>query len=128
MINDITEYDVALDQTAAPELPTQPELELIHKLEDKTGAVFPDVPKAIVIIEQAFESAGDERGADCIKRMAARLEGTAAAEALRRVITDNTEPLRDAAARVGVSHVAIFKQEKTIRKRLGLTAAPPIES
>jgi hypothetical protein len=36
--------------------------------------------------------------------------------------------LRDAAGRVGCSHVAIFKQEQTIRKRLGLTAPPLVES
>src|ERR1700728_2997085 len=100
-----SEFDVAVATVAAPSPDVSPELALFYALED-TGAAFPDSPAAVALIEQAFEAAGDRRGADCLARMAARLEGTAAAEALRRVITGNAEPLRPAAARVGTSHVA----------------------
>jgi hypothetical protein len=120
------EFDVALEKTPAQEPSPSPELELIFALEE-IGVKFSDVPKAVALIERAFESAGDQRGADCLARMAARLEGTASAEALKRVISgDDADPLRDAAERAGCSHVAIFKQEATIRKKLGLTAAPLI--
>jgi hypothetical protein len=118
-----SEFDVAVATVAAPSPDLSPELALIRALED-TGATFPDPPAAVALIEQAFEAAGDQRGADCLARMAARLGGTSSGEALCRVISGDTEPLRDTAARVGVSHVALFKQEKTIRKRLGLTASP----
>ena len=116
--SDISAFDVALDQTAAPEPQTQPELKLIYRLEE-TGAVFPDVPKAVEIIEQAFEAAGNERGADCVRRMVEMLKGTSAGEALQCVLT-KSQSLREAADAAGVSHVAIFHQTNTIRKRLGL--------
>jgi hypothetical protein len=123
-----SEFEIALEKTPAPSPDVSPELALIFRIEDETGTKFRDVPKVVSLIERAFEAAGDQRGGDCLKRMAQQLEGTAAGEALRRVITGSTETLRDAAARAGCSHIAIFKQEKTIRKRLGLTAAAPIES
>lgn len=125
-----TEYDIALEQTAAPEPITPSALALLYRLEEILGVNFADalMPKAVALVEEALDRAGDERGAECLKRIEELLNGTSAAEALRRVMTNNSEPLRDAAARVGVSHVAIYLQEKTIRKRLGLTITPLIET
>jgi hypothetical protein len=63
----------------------------------------------------------NKRSGEVMRKILTALDGTAAAVALKRVLSGDTTPLRESAKVVGVSHVAIFKQEKTIRKRLGLT-------
>lgn len=126
-INEDSEFDFTLDTVPAPMPSDNPASQLVFALQE-IGVVFPEVPAAVDVIENALDIAGDNRGADCLAHMIARLDGSAAGEALRRVVFGSDEPLRDAAARVGSSHVAIFKQEKRIREKLGLTAEPLLET
>jgi len=100
---------------APPEPPA--EVQLLEDLLD-VGVIIPDPSATLAIIGEALDQAGDQRAAEALARMAARLDGTAAGVALRRVIVGDDEPLREAAERTGTSHVAIFKQEKRIRQRL----------
>jgi hypothetical protein len=93
----------------------------------QAGSHFPDEAGALRAIEAALDQAGIERAAEALGIMAARLEGTAAGIALRRVISGEDEPLRDAAERAGVSHVALWKHVQRIKKALGLTRPPLVE-
>ena len=104
-----------------------PEQSLIYTLLE-LGCTIPDAPKAFEAIQRAFDEAGTRRAAESIRRMVAMLDDTAAGMALRRVISGDSTPLREAAKAAGVSHVAVFKQEKLIRKKLGLTSPPLVEN
>jgi hypothetical protein len=100
-----------------------PALDRAHQLlEDllDTGATLPDPGKTLLAIESWADSLAGERAAEALRMMAEKLDGTAGGVALRRVITGDKEPLRSAAKRAGVSHVALWLQERGIRKRLNL--------
>jgi hypothetical protein len=102
-----------------PESSNDPALVLLHALEE-IGSIFPDTSKAVALIETSLDMAGDQRGADALKRLTEKLKGTSAGEAVRRVIFGEAESLKVAAERAGVSTSAIFYQQQTIEKRLGL--------
>lgn len=66
----------------------------------------------------AFEEA-TKRAAEILRRWLLDLKGTTAAVALQRVILgDGGESQRTAAARIGVTHTALQKAERKLRKKL----------
>lgn len=87
-----------------------------------------DTASLLSAIRPPIDEIADARAMEFMRRTIAKLGDTAAAIALRRVVLGDTTPLREAAKAAGVSHVAIHKQEKIIRKRLGLTNPLPIET
>lgn len=114
-----------LYQAALPESEFSPADDLVWQLVE-CGIVAPDRQgEAREIVELAFDRHGDARAADALRVIVARLEDTAAGLALRRALSGDKTPLRDAAEKAGVSHVAVWKQERTIAKRIGgLTSSP----
>ena len=126
MTDEPTEFSIALEQTPAPEPELPVELLIVGVFEEFLHLCIPDAAKADLIAELQphLDRAGDERAGAALAHMAGRLENTAAGEALRRVICGNVESSREAARRVGCSHVAICKQEKLARRKLGLTKCP----
>lgn len=70
-------------------------------------------------LERAIDVEATRRAAEAVRRIALRLEGSAAAVALRRVLAGTEgESLREAAMGAGCSHVAIWKLERKIKRRL----------
>lgn len=66
--------------------------------------------------------------AEAFAAILAKLGNGAEGVALRRAIRGGEgETIREASARLKVSHVALFKREKRIRKRLGLTRDALVE-
>lgn len=74
---------------------------------------------AVAELEAVFEEQVNRRAGEAIRRIGLRLEGSAAAVALRRVLAGTEgESLREAAVGAGCSHVAIWKLERKIKRRL----------
>jgi hypothetical protein len=115
------EGDVLVPVTWPDEPELTPQERLILDLLD-CGCVIHTSPEVNAAVERAFDIAGYHRGADALRHLADKLKGTAAGEAVRRVITGASEPLQVAADRAHCSRTAIFLQEKTIRKRLGMSS------
>jgi transcription initiation factor TFIIIB Brf1 subunit/transcription initiation factor TFIIB len=98
--------------------PEQPaSMELLDRLRE-CGAVIPDELGAIEAIEQAFDAEGDKRAGEGLARMVAKLGDCKESVVLRRVICGEDEPLREAAKKAGVSHVAIWKRTKKLAAQL----------
>lgn len=119
------EFEVELEHRATPEPPISLAEGLVERLIE-LGTVFApgSGQKVLEAVESALDRAGDARGAEALAHIAGKLDGTAAGTALRRVLMGDRTPLRAAADKTGFSYVALWKQEKTIRKHLGLTPAP----
>jgi len=55
---------------------------------------------------------------EALRRIAKRLGNTSAGVALERAIIGSDEPVREAARRAGVSHPAVIKNERRIRRAI----------
>lgn len=118
-----SEYEVALEQVhseiPAPEQPKN-EHEEIEEMLYQCG--LPANSTAVMAIDKAIDERALRRAGEAIRQFALKLpKNCAASIAMRRVlIGDGGESLRDEAKASGVSHVAIFKAEKRIRKWMGI--------
>lgn len=71
-------------------------------------------------IEGLIDQEARRRAGEAFRLIASKLEGSAAAVALRRVLLgDDSQSQREAAAEAGCSRAAIVKQEAKIRQRIG---------
>jgi hypothetical protein len=115
-MSDLNQYEVALEQTSAP-APELSDAEMIASvLEDHN--VIADA--ALVFrLDALIDTAAFARAGEALRHTLSKMPArSAAAAALRRVLLGDGEPLRECAKRCRVSHVAIHKQEKRIRKSL----------
>ena len=82
----------------------------------------------IAALDAYTEQQATGRAAAMIREMLSRLNGCAAAVALRWVVLGvGEQPMREQAASIGVTHQAILKAAKLIRRKLGLPKDPSIE-
>lgn len=107
------------------EVDLTPEARIVLKFEN-AGCKKPE--RLLAAIQPDLDELMDAHAMEFLRRVIAKLEGTAAGVALARTISGDATPLRESAKAAGVSHVAVFLQEKTVRKRLGLTRPPPLEN
>jgi hypothetical protein len=78
-------------------------------------------PAVLQKLDEIIDRRADCRAAEAIRHLIRNMPGTAAAAALEREILKEEEPVREAAERIGCSHVAILKHEKKIAKRVALS-------
>jgi hypothetical protein len=116
-----SEYDIALEQTAAPQ-PEASDGELIADLLAEHG-VEP-LPTLVLAVEHLAMRLAYKMAAEALRHWLLSLPRTsAAAAALRRVILNSRdESLRESGRHCGVSHVAILKAEKRLERALRLPA------
>jgi hypothetical protein len=107
----------------------------VMSLEDRLADILADYgldvpPRAIERLEEACYAESVALAVEFTHELANRLEGTAGAMALKRVLQgDYAPPARTLAARVGCSHTAIIKSERKIRQRLaGVSKVPNSEA
>lgn len=111
-----SENDIALATTPAPAPDVSPELALLYALED-CGAKFPDPPASVALIEQAFESAGDLRGAEALKIIFQQLPGGRRGTELRMALTEAVG-FDAEAERLDMSRQSLFQAVQRLKKRL----------
>jgi hypothetical protein len=116
---DHSAFDVALATVAAPELPLDPCQELENLLLEHF-AIAP--PALIESLDKLIERHAYALAGEALRRLLKKIPAnTASAVALRRVLSgDREETTREAGKRCGVSHVAVLKAEKRLRKWTGL--------
>ena len=107
--------DIGEMQIAAPQ-PAGSDLELLEDLVLEHGAT--PTPEFLQALDATIEDLAISRAAEFIRHVLQRLKNTSAAEALRRVVLGDSEPLSLAAGRAGVSKVAIHRAAKRIRTKL----------
>ncbi len=108
--------DVAEMQIPAPQPAGPPDPELIEDLLLEHGAT--PTPEFLQALDDTIEDLAVRRAAEFVRHLLLRLENSSVAEALRRVVLGDAEPLSLAAGRAGVSKVAIHKAAKRIRTKL----------
>ena len=74
----------------------------------------------IADLERISHDHARSTAAEAVRELVERLDGTSVGRALRRVTLGADKSLRDDAAEVGVSQVAIWKAQRVIRRRLDL--------
>ena len=99
---------------------TPPELALFHALED-VGAVFPDVAKALDVIEAAFEFYGNMRAGDAMRILTRRLnergkKGKEIRAALMLLFVDTN--MTDEASAAGVTRQTFDTHVQRAHKRI----------
>jgi hypothetical protein len=122
-VNQTSEFEVCLDQTPAPR-PEVSEAERIAELLEQHGI---DARRELVLdLEKILTRLSFKMAGEALRRFALRLpENSAAAVALRRVMLGpGEETTREAGRRCKVSHVAILKAEKRIRRWTGYQVRP----
>ena len=104
---------------------------LVLSLEDRLADILADYgldvpPRAIERLEEECHQEGIALAVEFTHELASRLEGTAGAAALRRVLQGPYAPTaRTLAAQAQCSHTAILKAERKIRRRLaGVSKVP----
>ncbi len=80
------------------------------------GIVAP--PDVFAAINRAIDASVHRRGGDMLAEFLRIIDGTAVAEAVRRLLLMDEMPLRDSGKAAGVSHAAISKAEARIRQNL----------
>lgn len=104
----------------APAVEQEPAVELlIEQVLQEHGMPAAEIPEALERLDGLALRLSVLRMVEYLRRILNDLEGTAAGVALRRAILGSEgEGLRVAAKDLGISHVALWKREKAIRKRL----------
>lgn len=80
-----SEFSIALEQTPAPEASLSLEAQLLDALIE-TGATFPDAAGALRAIETVLDVAGDQRAAEALGFVFARLPGGKHGQELRAAL------------------------------------------
>lgn len=119
------EFEVAVETTPAPERFT-PEVDpgerIFHVL---TAHGVPEATARAVLpeLEELDADVAEMKAAECLRRVFDRLRGTNAGEALLWAVRgDESETVREVAARCGVSHPAVVNaRAKTAGRMRGVT-------
>ena len=117
-MSEASQFEIALNEVAAP-VPERSEAEEVCGLLADHGV---DAPRELVLaLERLIDRLAFRRAGEALHRLSLRLpSNTVAGIALARVIRGAEEPVRESAKRCKVSHVAILRAEKRIRKHLRL--------
>jgi hypothetical protein len=121
--DNLSEFDVAIETTATPELPRSDR----EQLEDLflEHNVFP-TQSLIEQLDRLIDEKAIERGGEVIRATLRKITGTPAGRALERVVLgDGGKSLEDDAKEVGCTRQNLHKQVKAIRRRL--TAGPLVD-
>jgi DNA-directed RNA polymerase specialized sigma24 family protein len=114
----LTEYEVAIETTAAPE----PPLSFREAVEDALLNANAPVGNVCRLTEAVETLARDEAltlAGEAIRSILARLpDDCAASAALRRVVSGDATSLRECGRRAGVSGKTVHKHEQKIRRWL----------
>ncbi|MGA2685906.1 MAG: hypothetical protein ABSF51_12730 [Verrucomicrobiota bacterium] len=105
-----------------------PELALLLELLD-AGAVFPDMPAAVAVVERHFDLNGDARAAETLHRLFQNLKGKKGREIRLALAGAWGRTLQAEADDQGVTKQTLAKNVERIRARIfgkRLTAATPI--
>lgn len=78
----------------------------------------------VSILEEIVHDLAIAKCAEHLRDIALRLDGSPVGAVFRRVLLGDDEPVRKAAQRAGVSHVAVLKSSEKARRRLGGVTKP----
>lgn len=106
---------------APPALPAIDYAALVEDALIEAGAAPDLVERAAGPLAEIVEDASHAEAAGVLRAVLWKLDGTAGGVALRRVLIGSDASLREDAKAAGTSHVALWKAEKRVRGRLGLT-------